>query len=98
MHSAPHREFDAEGKRAVASHACFGPLETRTWYETRDGRYFRRIYIIEGLQAGDVFTDFISREEVREVLEHEIALCRQYGKSDMASLFQKEKDKLSHPE
>ncbi len=97
MHSVPGKDFDAEGKRVIVSHSCFGPLETRSWYEMRDGRYCRRICMIEGIQTGDVFTDLISRDEMRRVLEQETALCRKYGKSDMAALFQMEKDRLSHP-
>ena len=93
LHGAPEQTADTEGKRAVIQHFCFGPLETRIWYALRDGRYCCQHRMSEGIQAGDVFTDMVSPDEIEKLLEREIALCGKYGKSDMTALFQKEIEK-----
>lgn len=90
-HDAPDTEYSASGKQVIIKHLCFGPLETRIWYKLIDGQYCREIHFIEGLQAGERFTDFISKSEMLEVVENEIALCRKYGEIDMATLLQAER-------
>lgn len=94
-HNAPDTEYSASGKRAIVKHLCFGPLETRIWYKLIDGRYCREIHFIEGLQAGERFTDFISKSEMLEVVESEIALCKKHGVIDMENLLQAEKEKIN---
>lgn len=94
-HDAPDTEYSASGKQAIVKHLCFAPLETRIWYKLIDGQYCREIHFIEGLQAGERFTDFISKSEMLEVVESEIALCRKHGEIDMATLLQAEKKKIS---
>lgn len=90
-HDAPDTKYSASGKQVIIKHLCFGPLETRIWYKLIDGQYCREIHFIEGLQAGERFTDFISKSEMLEVVENEIALCRKYGEIDMATLLQAER-------
>ncbi|MCI8808704.1 MAG: hypothetical protein HFF84_01020 [Oscillibacter sp.] len=92
LHEAPRTEHDADGRRAVVQHICFGPLETRVWYECADGRYCREIHFLEGLQAGERFTDFLSGLEMRKVLDSEIALCEQCGESGLAAAFRAEQE------
>lgn len=94
FHEAPGKQFDAAGKRAVVKHLCFGPLETRIWYELQDGSYSCEIHFIEGVQAEDVFADSVSKAEMLEVLKSELVLCQKYNKLELASLFQAEIDRI----
>ncbi len=94
LHKAPDKEFDAAGKRAIVKHLCFGPLETRIWHELKNGQYHYEVHFIEGIQAGDVFTDCIGRSEMMEVIRAEIALCQKYNKRDLAALFQAEIERM----
>ena len=98
LHEGPDREFDAAGKRAVVKHLCFGSLETRIWYEFRDGQYCCEVHFIEGIQAGDVFSDRISKPEMMEVIRAEIALCQKHGERDMAAFFQAEIGRMEKPD
>lgn len=93
-HEAPGKEFDAAGKRAIVKHLCFGPLETRTWYELKDGRYNYEVHFIEGMQARDIFVDLISRSEMFEVIKSEMILCQKYNLPELASLFQIEIERI----
>ncbi len=95
MHDAPDTEYDASGKQAIVKHVCFGPLETQIWYKRMDGQYCREIHFIEGLQEGERFTDFISKAEMLEVIEAEIALCKNHGETNLAALLQAEKEKIN---
>ena len=85
-HDLPCRESDASGRRAIVKHLCFGPLETRIWYELRNGQYQYEIHFIEGIQAGDIFTNSVSKPEMMEVIRTEIELCQTYGKPEWVSL------------
>ena len=73
----------------------FGPLETRIWYKLTNGQYCREIHFIEGIQAGERFTDFISKTEMLEVIESEIVLCKKHNETNLALLFQAEKEKIN---
>ncbi|MDE7297817.1 MAG: hypothetical protein K2N94_03165 [Lachnospiraceae bacterium] len=94
LHDTPDTGYDAKGKRAVVKHLCFGPLETRIWYQCKDGQYCREIHFIEGLQAEELFTDFISKSEMLKVIEAEIALCKKYNQTELSVLFQAEKEEI----
>lgn len=94
LHSGPDRECSADGRRMIVKHLRFGPAETQIWYEVKDGRYCCELHIIEGLQAGGVFVDWISRDSMRKVLENEIALCEKYGKMELGILFRAEIEKV----
>ncbi|MCI9375859.1 MAG: hypothetical protein HFF85_05635 [Oscillibacter sp.] len=96
LHDEPDRKFDSQGNRAIVKHLCFGPAETQIWYETADGQYFCELHVIEGIQAGDRFVDFIGKSKMLEVLESEIALCETCNAPELAVLFQAEKEKLTH--
>lgn len=94
LHDPPSKEYDITGKRAVIKHLCFGPVETQTWYESVDGQYYCELCIIEGLQAGDVFLDQISKAKMLEAIVTEIDLCKSLGEAELAAVFQAEKDKV----
>lgn len=94
LHDTPDTEYNASGKQAIIKHLCFGPLETKIWYKLIDGQYCCETHFAEGLQDGERFTDFISKSEMLEVMETEIALCRKHGEIDMATLLQTEKEKI----
>ena len=95
LHDAPDIGYDADGKQAIIKHFCFGPLETRLWYKLKSGQYCREIHFIEGLQEGELFTDFISKSEMLKVIENEIILCKKYNETDLADLLQSEKKKIN---
>ncbi len=95
IHDAPDTKYSASGKQAIVKHLCFAPLETRIWYKRIDGQYCCEIHFIEGLQAGEQFVDFISKSEMLEVIEGEIALCRKHGEINMEALLQAEKEKIN---
>lgn len=95
LHDAPDTGFDASGKQAIVKHLCFGPLETRIWYKLIDGRYCREIHFIEGLQEGERYTDFISKSEMLEVLDNEIALCEKYGETNLTAQLHAEREKIN---
>ncbi|MCI8373732.1 MAG: hypothetical protein HFI75_15320 [Lachnospiraceae bacterium] len=95
LHDVPDTEYNASGKRAVVKHLCFGPLETRIWYKVLNGQYCCEIHFIEGMQAEESFTDFISKAEMLEVIEAEIVLCKEYNETELAVLFQAEKEKIN---
>lgn len=95
IHDTPDTEYSTSGKQAIVKHLCFGPLETRIWYKLIDGQYCREIHFIEGLQAGEQFTDFISKSEMLKVVENEIALCKKHGEIEMETLLQAEKKKIN---
>lgn len=94
LHEMPDTNFDRSGKRAIVNHKCFGPLETRIWYELKDGRYCCEVHFIEGVQAGDIFTDFISRAEMLKTIDNEIELCKKHNEIKALILFQTEKEKI----
>ena len=94
LHDPPSKEYDSTGKRAIIKHLCFGPVETQTWYESVDGQYYCELCIIEGLQAGDVFLDRISKAKMLEVIITEIDLCKRLGEAELAAAFQAEKDRI----
>ena len=92
LHDVPDTEYNASGKRAVVKHLCFGPLETRIWYKVLNGQYCCEIHFIEGMQGRmTVLTD----EELLEVIEAEIVLCKEYNETELAVLFQAEKEKIN---
>lgn len=93
-HDPPSEEYDSTGKRAIIKHLCFGPVETQTWYESVDGQYYCELHILEGLQAGDVFLDRISKAKMLEAIITEIDLCKRLGEAELAAAFQAEKDKI----
>lgn len=95
LHEAPDTKYNASGKQVIVKHLCFGPLETRIWYKLINGQYCREIHFIEGLQAEERFIDFISKSEMLEVIETEIALCKKYNQTDLVALFQAEKEKIN---
>lgn len=96
LHDEPDRTFDSRGNRAIVKRLCFGPAETQIWYETADGQYFCERHMIEGIQAGARFVDFISKSKMLEVLKSEIAVCETCNALELAVLFQAEKEKLTH--
>lgn len=95
LHDAPDTGYNTSGKQAIVKHLCFGPLETQIWYKLKDGQYCREIHFIEGLQEGERFIDFISKSEMLEVIETEIALCIKHGETSLAALLQAEKEKIN---
>ena len=95
LHNAPDISFDANGKQAIVKHLCFGPLETKIWYKLIDGQYCREIHFIEGLQAGERYTDFIDKSEMLEVIDSEIALCQKHNETNLAALLQVEREKIN---
>lgn len=94
LHDPPVQEYDESGKRAIVRHLCFGPLETRTWYELVDGQYCCELHTIEGPQAGERFVDPVRLPDMRKVIDTEIALCQECGRDEVAALFQVEREKL----
>jgi len=95
-HEAPNKKADATGKRAIVKHLCFGPLETRIWYELEDGQYSYEVHFIEGIQEGDIFVDFINKSKMLEVIKSEIALCQKYNKLELVALFQAEIERIEN--
>lgn len=94
LHDIPSTEYDVNGKRAIVRHLCFGPLETRIWYETMDGRYWRELHFIEGPQAGELYADSISQSEMLDVIKSEAALCIIFGDMDMNALLCSEIERI----
>ena len=94
LHDIPDTGYDAEGKQAIIKHLCFGPLETRIWYKWKGGQYCREVHFIEGIQEGELYTEFISKSEMLEVMKAEIALCEKYNEIELAVLLQAEKEKI----
>ena len=94
LHDPPSKEYDSTGKRAVVKHLCFGPAGTQTWYESADGQYYYELHIIEGLQAGDIFLDRISKVKMLKAISTEIDLCKKFGEFELADMFQAEKDRI----
>ena len=94
LHDSPGKEYDSTGKRAIIRHLCFGPAETQIWYKSADGQYYYELHIIEGLQAGDIFLDQISTVKMLEAINTEIDLCKRLGKTELAAIFQTEKEKI----
>lgn len=94
LHDPPSKEYDSTGKRTIIKHLCFGPAETQIWYETADGQCYFELHIIEGLQAGDVFLDQISKVKMLEAINTEIELCKQFNETQLVALFQAEKDRI----
>lgn len=95
LHEAPDKEYNSSGKQAIVKHLCFGPLETQIWYKLKDGRYCREIHYIEGLQAGERYTDYIETSGMLEVIGDEIALCEKHNETDLAALLQVEREKIN---
>lgn len=52
------------------------------------------LHIIEGLQAGDIFRDRISKAKTLGAITTEIDLCKRLGETKLAAAFQTEKDKI----
>lgn len=94
LHDVPDKEFDASGKRTIVKRLCFGPLEAQIWFELKDGSYSHETHFIEGIQAGEVYVNGISKPEMLEVLRCEIILCQKYGKPEQVSLFQVEINRI----
>lgn len=94
LHDAPDAGYNASGKQAIVKHLCFGPLESRIWYKQNDGQFCCEIRFIEGLQEGERFIDFISKSEMLEVIDNEIALCQKHNETNLAVLFQAEREKI----
>ena len=94
LHDTPTTESNADGKRTIVRHLCFGSLETQIWYETMDGRYCRETHFIEGPQAGELYTDFISRSEMIDVIKSEIALCKIFGDMTLEVLLCSEMERI----
>ena len=95
LHDAPDIGFNAGWKQGIVKHLCFGPLETRIWYKLIDGRYCCEIHFIEGLQAGERYTEFIEKSQMLEVIDNEIALCKKYSETSLAARFQIEREKIN---
>lgn len=60
----------------------------------RTAKYYCELHIIEGLQAGDIFLDQISKAKMLEAIITEIDLCQRLGETELADVFQAEKDKI----
>lgn len=93
LHSPPNNTF-VNGRRTIVTHLCFGPVETRTWFVTEEGERFYEEQILEGVQAGDQFLEPVSKAELLQVLDHEIALCQSMHCTDAQLRFQAEKEYL----
>ena len=92
LHCPPEREF-VNGRRVILKKLCFGPVESRLWFVTEDGRCWYEESISEGIQAGDRFLEPISREALLRLLDSEIALCQRLQQLEASSLFQEEKER-----
>ena len=66
-HAAPEEHYDRDGKRAIIKHLCYGPLETMIYGVTTDSTYYWEYHIIEGLEEGERFLEYISKEKMLEV-------------------------------
>lgn len=71
-----------------------GPRSPKAQYWRVDGQYYCELHILEGLQAGDVFLDRISKAKMLEAIITEIDLCKRLGEAELAAAFQAEKDKI----
>ena len=94
LHCPPKEQF-VQGRRVLIQHLCFGPLETRQWFVTEDGRFFYEEHIIEGCRAGELFREARTREELLRALDCEIQLCRRFQGEALIPLFQAERDRLN---
>lgn len=94
LHEIPDTEYDKKGRQAIVKHLCIGPLETQIWYKLENGQYCYEINFIEGLESGELYMEFLSKFQMIEVIESEIALCEKYNKTELAALFQVEKEKI----
>ncbi len=95
LHDILNTELGSDGKQVIIKHLCFGPLETRVWYKQADGQYCCEIHFIEGLQAGERYTNFVSKSEMLKVIETEIDFCKKHGEIDLAILLQVEKENIN---
>ena len=95
LHEGPDKGYDFSGKQAIVKHLCFGPLEIQIWYKLKDGQYCREIHFIDGIQAGERYTDYIEKSEMIEIIDNEIALCEKYNEMNLASLLQIEREKIN---
>ena len=66
-HAAPEEHYDRDGKRAIIKHLCYGPLETMIYGVTTDSTYYWEYHIIEGLEEGERFLEYISKEKMLEI-------------------------------
>ena len=95
-HSAPEEHYDRDGKRAIIKHLCYGPLETMIYGVTTDSTYYWEYHIIEGLEEGERFLEYISKEKMLHAIDHEISLCEQYQALAMIPLFLREKEQIEN--
>lgn len=93
-HTVPNKGYNASGRRGIINHLCFGPLETITYGITIDSKCYYEYHIIEGIQEGDLFFEYIDQAKLLEAIRKEIELCKQYCADEMFSLFQAEKEAL----
>jgi len=98
VHEAPDKEDDSSGKQAIVKHICFDPLEARISYKLKGGQYCREIHFIEGLQAGELYTEYIGASEMIEMIDGEIAFCKKYGDTYSVKLLQVEREKIKPSE
>lgn len=92
LHCPPEERF-VNGRRTLIRHLCFGLAESRVWFVTEEGRCFYEERIMEGPQAGDVFLEPVSRENLIHLLDKEISLCRQLNREELIPLFLREKER-----
>lgn len=94
-HAAPEEKADQDGKRAIIKHLCYGPLETVIYGVTTELKYYREYHIIEGLEEGERYFEYISRKKILDMIDHEISLCEQYQAPEMIPLFLREKEQIA---
>lgn len=96
MHCAPDEKYDANGRRNIIKHMCWGPLETQIWFETSDHKYYYEEHIIEGILEGDKTLEAISKIEMIKAINDEIILCKKYSASKLIPLFENEREKIEN--
>ena len=92
LHCPPEREF-VNGRRVILKKLCFGPVESRIWFVTEDGRCWYEETIQEGIRARDHFLEPVSREALLRLLDSEIAVCQRLQQLEACALFQAEKER-----
>lgn len=95
MHCVPDKKHDADGRRNIVQHLCWGPLETQIWFETSDHKYYYEEHIIEGILEGERSLEVISKIEMIKVLDEEIVLCQKYNAASLVPLFEAEREKIN---
>lgn len=92
LHCPPEREF-VNGRRVILKKLCFGPVESRIWFVTEDGRCWYEENIQEGSRTGDHFLEPVSRKALLRLLDSEIAVCQRLQQLEACALFQAEKER-----